>query len=127
MKHGLVIAVLSMPCLWAMGCGEDEEAPAGVDTAVLDASEDRSVDEETLLDLSEDVSDAGPDEDVSDLVEETDALDSSADLDTMEVGPPEISAFAYVENPANVLSYFVEWHTNSPADTRLEVTCVVGI
>jgi hypothetical protein len=59
-----------------------------------------------------------PDEDA-----ETDA-DAAFDPDADAVPAAlEISLLFAVENPSNVLSFFVEWRTNRPATTVVEVDC----
>jgi hypothetical protein len=111
-------------CLVALSCSSDGAATDPVDEGNLDSSEVVDVGEETVI--GGDAVHLDPTPDTSD--------DPSLDRPTREadrVADPELTTDAtllnevyVVENPANVLSFFVDWTTRRPATTRLDVDCV---
>lgn len=99
------------------GGGEDIATEVGSDTApdvAPDSRADAAFDPETcpLDDLEDDAVDDAADDDAG--------MDLAGDVPAREIGATGIIA---VENPANVLSYYVEWRTPEATTTRLEVDC----
>jgi hypothetical protein len=95
------IAVLVLAGIFP-ACGEDSPSVEAGDTV------------DSMIDAT----------DATDTVDSRDPLVEEVTSDLLEEPmAPLLGNIQLIENPANVLSYFVEWNTFRLADTRLDVEC----
>ena len=107
--------LLSISVSLLLGCPSDNGGNGGADTpgADTDAGETDSVGD---ADTS-----SGND---ADTVPDTPTQDTSEDIPLSDApGTIAVTNLIAVENPDNVLSFFVEWRTDTATASRLDVTC----